>query len=1392
MKKHVLFTSALLSVGAALAATSGAWLAQPFFHSTENAAAVAGRDLSVAKSSTSSQTKAQAASSEENVTAQYVKNASFEADDVSTLEAVNNASDGLRGYKPNPLTGWTLGGTSVTNLLVTKACYADNNFGLMTAIPDGAQAFYLRQGWSTGTTTLQQTLSALPAGKYKLTADVRTAYANSAASSFSLFATKAGAANPMEKTSGSFSQGSTNCFATMEWTTQQLTFELDAETDVNIGLSVDWLSGGSCIAIDNVQLYRLPDSYVKPEEPTENDVDSPTEGKVSADFVGEQAMKDDLMAMLGKFAQYMKNDYQDCQAPNSIGETCGAFKSNSTMTEGEDGVRPNADLSMICAFLAKYGKATEERTGKSILPSGVSWADVEQMAMKSLVYAYSTHKANKLKTCAGGKYWGSTATSDYVWESSLWAMSVAYSAFFQWDKLSDAQKAYIEKLLKAECNYELSRSIPTGYNGDTKAEENGWEADVLAATLGLFPDDALATKWFDRLRLFAVNSYSHPSDADNHTVLDPHYDKQTVADLYKGQNLFDDYTLQNHNFFHTSYQNVVMQELGEAALALKLFQLGTKGEEKWHTNALMHNNDRVMKQVLNWLALADGELAMPNGNDWSLFLYDQITSYSTAACFLSDPDALMLENLAYKNIKARQTTTADGSWLLRSDVGARRMGVEAHRVMMTWLMHEALSTESLTPTAWDDFADQYASAKIFPCQNVVRACTPQRFTTFSWSSGKQSYTGYIASNSPDKNKVVVPFRANNTGNFLGWYNVSGKSTNATPVVSGIYSLRGNSYTMNGELNTNDAALNNRFAIYSTPGTAVIYTDYVRANAAATVTSRQGGLMAISTDELTKLKRTLYYGDTHSQTDGSQLLKVQTPWINVDNVLGVVNVGDSLMAFGDRAENNSVMTSKLYASYSVGSDAYKAGDVVDRRNMVYYYAPAHAASDTRRASELTVNLRDSLSTGWNGVIAPDLEDGKVTGLYMLLANFCGDTHTSLRNVKWNGKAPVFSVPTTIADNASSATFAVDPNHSLGETLCYCLEGTGVKAQQDAADSAAVYVQNLSGKTNAVTVHFNGAGSNLSKDISLQKDQIVRISRAAGNFVVEDAESFPAEAADAMEGYTDVTERYLGNPSFEADKTYGDATGHVTLGNVTYNPCYVNTVAAADKNFINVLPVQGWTPAAALNGSSNYCRMYSMPYSATMYCVSPSSQGNYAAQCAAPALDADCGTRCLTVLNSWAVGSNAVTQTASLPAGEYRLLLDMKYECPNQSANEGTIVRTTGGNVNTSLTGVKLPSSTDYRYPSQPNEWQQLVYDFTLAEAGNVTFSLGYSASASQGAANNTLLYIDNVRLGKKSTAGIAATETIDEAAKGIYTLGGIRVARAEKGVYVVDGRKTIVK
>ena len=777
----------------------------------------------------------------------------------------------------------------------------------------------------------------------------------------------------------------------------------------------------------------------------QEDVVSFTEGVITSDFVSEATMKQDLLQMLANFSQYMVNDFQECEYPNDKGEPCGCFKGENTMANDERGVRPNADLSMICAFLVKYGKPANVA-----LPAGVTWEKMEDMARKSLVFAYSTHKANRLKVCKGNNYWGSVSNADHVWESSLWAMSVAYSAFFQWDKLSDTQKSYIYALLKAECNYELERGIPTGYAGDTKAEENGWEAGVLAATLGLFPDDALAPKWFERLREFAINSYSHPSDQTNTTVIDAWYDTKTIADLYKGQNLYDDYPLQNHNLFHTSYQNVIQQELGEAALALKLFQQGLHGTETWKTNALMHHNQEVQDSILNWLALPDGELAMPNGNDWSLFLYDQITSYSTLACFLQDPHALMLENMAYKYIQARQKTTPDGSWLLRADVGARRMGVEAHRVMMTYLMHDILSTAKLTPTQWDKFNKTYSKAKLIPCQNIVRASTDDRFTCFSWSEGLKSYTGYFAANSPDKNKIVVPYRANNTGNILGWYEVQGKRTNATPVVKGNYLLEGDSYVMNGELNTNDGTLNHRFVLYSTPKNALIYLDYVTANAPATITAAKGGLLAISTDELMATSRTLYYkGATTTKqrtTDGSQMLTFKSPWVNIDNELGVINVnpnlnpnsnptlplggvgggsgGSTLMAFGDRGANNSIYTSKLYPLYSDTPRKVEAGEVVDARNLVYY-SRINAKQTEKMASKL-VSLKDKLPEGWNGVIVPD-----AGCTYLLISNFKGDTDCQLSTSdlplkKWK---PVFPDQTRITKNGSTLTIHVEQNHSI---------------------------------------------------------------------------------------------------------------------------------------------------------------------------------------------------------------------------------------------------------------------------------------------------------------------------------------------------------------------------
>lgn len=762
--------------------------------------------------------------------------------------------------------------------------------------------------------------------------------------------------------------------------------------------------------------------------------------KAADAFIPEPELKQGLLQMLARFTTYVKNDYQP------IDDRTGCFRGENTMGSDERGVRTNADLSMVCAFLVKYAR------GKVDLPIGVSWQELEEMAMKSLIFAYSTHKSNRLLTCRDGRCWGSVSVSDSQWESSLWALSVAYSAFFQWERLGQKQRDCIQNLLRAECNYELERTVPTGFRGDTKAEENGWEAGLLAVTTGLFPTDELAPQWYRRMQEFAVNSYSHPSD---------------TSALYRGPNLFPDWTLQNHEFFHTSYQNVVIQELGEAALALRLFQCGRGGTERWQPGELLHNCANVTHHVLNWLSLPDGEQAMPNGNDWSLFLYDQITSYSTMACMLRDRDALILENQAFRQIRHRQTTTPDGSWLLRPDVGARRMGVEAHRVMMTWLMHEYYSTADLQPSAWADFLSRHAEARLFPDQNIVRAASKDRFTCFSWSPGKQSYTGYVAPFNRENNNLIVPYRTGNTGNFLGFYTVEGAKTDARPVVSGIYRLQGNSYVMNGELNVNDSALNHRFAIYSSPGNAVIYLDDVRANRDARITGERGGLLAISTDEFTRIHRDFYTSDGQSVTDGSQtaVFRPAHPWINVDNDFGIIGMQGRQMAFGDRANNNSVMTSKLYALYDDAPREVNRGDVVDRRHMVWY--SQINSDETALFCEKWIDLKPRLPEGWNGGMALDPDS-----VYMLLlSNFrLADPHCTVTVGATPFGCPVFTVPTRISRQQSQAEFTAAANHSCAEAVDAFIQGDGLEATL--LETGLVRVRNISRRRQTFTITLTG--------------------------------------------------------------------------------------------------------------------------------------------------------------------------------------------------------------------------------------------------------------------------------------------------------------------------------
>jgi nucleosome binding factor SPN SPT16 subunit len=88
---------------------------------------------------------------------------------------------------------------------------------------------------------------------------------------------------------------------------------------------------------------------------------------------------------------------------------------------------------------------------------------------------------------------------------------------------------------------------------------------------------------------------------------------------------------------------------------------------------------------------------------------------------------------------------------------------------------------------------------------------------------------------------------------------------------------------------------------------------------------------------------------------------------------------------------------------------------------------------------------------------------------------------------------------------------------------------------------------------------------------------------------------------------------------------------------------------------------------------------------------------------------------------------------------------------------------------------------------------MVYDFTLQTAQDMRISLGYNTTTNSGAANNTLLYIDHIRLLRRVPTAVTALHDKPSRDEGRYNLAGQRLQDSgtlPRGIYIINGRKMI--
>ncbi|VBB48369.1 exported hypothetical protein [uncultured Paludibacter sp.] len=844
-----------------------------------------------------------------------------------------------------------------------------------------------------------------------------------------------------------------------EWQAVDFTFKTGAVVTDALTFFNNYQKTGTTGFIDNWELYEIG-------EITGMDV------IISNDQIPESTIKSTIREMLTKHLPYAEGQFK-----------AGGYFGNGQSVE--HGARTNADYALIYAFI--YKKCQDQN-----LPNGLTFETIKQHALNAIRYSYNTHTANKAQYCTDNKYWG------LVWESSMWCTSTAYAAWMMWNDLTDADKAAVKAMVTAEANYKLSTTIPTQVNSDTKAEENGWDTNILAIASAMFPEEKNAEAWTYRCKQYAANTYSVASDLYNYNIEDGKY----VRDWHIGANLFPDYALENHNFFHTSYLNIPIQEMSESLLAYKAVQNQTNPAFNI-PQTLQHNVKNVWDSMLKEFIMADGILAMPNGNDWSMYIYDELGTYSALSCIYRDPDALMMESLVLQYAKYRQSTTSDGAFLLNPDVAERRMAVTGRRLVFAHLYHDYFSTSDMTATKWSDYSKQHELTKYLPYSGIIRSNNDDRYVTFSWfqsadGSSYKSYMGMTSPNNANSSNIIFPLKVSNTGNFTGYTDISGKSRNASFVAS-TYTMSPKSFSTTGKLNIDDSSATQYISYYSTPGNAVIYIDEHVGNTSGSVTKEGGLLMGITTDILTKLKRTLYYDGGFVTSDGTTLTNLTGNWVNVDNQYGLVYNGGSGIAFGEKELITSVYVSKLYGSYSTTSKSFTSGNVFSSRSMIAYPGINSEATQTLAAKAQYPTVAD----GWKAVAAED-PNGK---RYLLISNFRSSASSDV-TLSFAEGAPVFDRVTTITNNIGTATFNCMTNTSSPQELyCFVLGATlPLKAVQ--GDSPyTMYVKNENTSDVSSTINIWNNGSYAPMDVTIKANECLYFE-VTNNTIISQNATFPA--------------------------------------------------------------------------------------------------------------------------------------------------------------------------------------------------------------------------------------------------------------------------------------------
>ena len=171
------------------------------------------------------------------------------------------------------------------------------------------------------------------------------------------------------------------------------------------------------------------------------------------------------------------------------------------------------------------------------------------------------HRANR----EGG--WG------YTWQSALWAHKTGFAAWLLWDDLAAADRQNVQRMIEGEADRLVDYQVPyyrdaagnVSKPGDTKAEENAWNASLLHLASVMMPGHERRASWEHKNVELKVSAYATPADLSSRE----NFHGRPLKDWLNGSNAYNDAVVINHSQVHPDYMAAIEHHL-EGALVSSL------------------------------------------------------------------------------------------------------------------------------------------------------------------------------------------------------------------------------------------------------------------------------------------------------------------------------------------------------------------------------------------------------------------------------------------------------------------------------------------------------------------------------------------------------------------------------------------------------------------------------------------------------------------------------------------------------------------------------------------------------------------------------------------------------------------------------------------------------